>query len=60
MFAYFKRILGTAALPVQAATDNARPEEPKPAVGDRTLTPASWPGTEQRPTPLAWGGGCCG
>lgn len=61
MFAFLKRILRTIAFPARTATSPAAPrDEPKPTTDDRTLTPASWPGAEQKTTPFAWSGGCCG
>lgn len=61
VFAFFKHALHVVALLVQTDTrPTARPDEPKPAIDDRVLTPASWPGAEQKATPFIWGGGCCG
>ena len=61
MFAFFKRVLRSIASPPEADTSlTARPDEPKPVIDDRTLTPATWPGAEQKSSPFVWGGGCCG
>jgi hypothetical protein len=61
VFTFFKRVLRAALFLDQADKKTApRRDEPGSAVDDRVLTPASWPGAEQKSSPLVWGGGCCG
>ena len=61
MFAFFKRVMRLAALPTQAETNAAaRRDEPKPAIDERALTPASWPAAGQKSASFVWRGGCCG